>query len=92
MAIGKADFSNPYKLHTFAKRNISRAFADSTSGVLGQNSTSPQANIHRLGQASALKGHAYNIESYNILQAKLNKEQNAATHHMALPAREIANA
>jgi len=85
MALGGADFSNPFKLHTFADRNVAGAQNTLTAGVLGRNNTSPQSSIDRLGKAAALKGQAYLRESYLIQQTQSNKEANKDSMKLAFP-------
>ncbi|MBI3308842.1 MAG: hypothetical protein HYZ79_05670 [Candidatus Melainabacteria bacterium] len=89
MALGGV---NPYKLHTFANRNISTEQGNLAHGILGNSSTSPQSSIDRIGRNAAAIGLAYNIESYQIQQAQSNKQANKNTHNLALPARGIATA
>jgi len=83
---------NPYKLHTFANRNISTEQGNITDGILGNSSTSPQSSIDRIGRNAAAIGLAYNFESYNIQTQLSNRKFTAETAKAALPARGIATA
>ncbi len=80
---------NPWEKISAGERMVSCAQNDLTSGILGEN-INPYTARHRLFQGIMLSLQGRKEEEMRNQITKANKEANAKTQNLALPAGQIA--